>query len=176
MRSFRNLPALSPLRELFWGFRWMPFLVWYRHSHLSESILRFQMNAFSCMILKDIEENKKIRTTEIIESKTLFFPPPPETSLKKKNHSFHHEMCSWACDYKVIHICVCSVISESTTPWTTVGQAPWNFPSKNNGADWHFRLQGIFSGIDQPVFLSSSALAGRFFTSWATKEVLPCIL
>ena len=45
--------------------------------------------------------------------------------------------------------CVCvshSVMSNSATPWTTVGQAPLarNSPGKNTGVGCHFLLQGIF--------------------------------
>ena len=69
------------------------------------------MNAFSCMILKDIEENKKIRTTEIIESKTLFFPPPPETSLKKKKSfitSWNVLLSMWLQSNSHVYVCVLS--------------------------------------------------------------------
>ena len=48
---------------------------------------------------------------------------------------------------------------------------PWNFLGKNTGVGYHFLLQGNLSnpGIE-PASLVSPALAGRFFTTWATWE------
>ena len=41
-------------------------------------------------------------------------------------------------------VCVCSVVSDSATPWTVAHQllCPWNFPGKNTGVGCHFLLQG----------------------------------
>ena len=42
--------------------------------------------------------------------------------------------------------CVCSVVSDSATPWsvTTRLLCPWDSPGKNTGAGCHALLQGIF--------------------------------
>ena len=45
---------------------------------------------------------------------------------------------------------------------------PWNFPGKNTGVGYHALLQKIFP--TQELNPSSPALAGRFFTIWATWE------
>ena len=46
---------------------------------------------------------------------------------------------------------------------------PWDFPGENTGVGCHLLLQGIFPTEDwTPV----TCAAGRFFTIWATREVL----
>ena len=44
---------------------------------------------------------------------------------------------------------------------------PWNSPRQNTGVSSHTLLQGIFPTRDQTQV---SHIAGRFFTSWATRE------
>ena len=43
-------------------------------------------------------------------------------------------------------MCVCSVVSDSATPWTVARQAPlpWDSPGKNTGVGHHTLLQGTF--------------------------------
>jgi len=47
---------------------------------------------------------------------------------------------------------------------------PWGFPGKNTGVGYHFFLKGILP-ILPGIKPMSPALAGRFFTIWATREV-----
>ena len=48
---------------------------------------------------------------------------------------------------------------------------PWDSPGKNTGVGCHFLLQGIFQTQElNPCLLISPALAGGFFTIWATRE------
>ena len=58
-----------------------------------------------------------------------------------------------------------SVVSESLRPHGL--HSPWNSPGQNTGVGSLPLLQGIFptQGLN-PV----SHIAGRFFTSWATRE------
>ena len=51
------------------------------------------------------------------------------------------------------------------TPWNS----PWNSPGQNTGMGSHALLQGIYQPRDQ---IQVSCIAGRFFTSWATREAL----
>ena len=54
---------------------------------------------------------------------------------------------------------------------------PWDFPGKNTGVGCHFLLQGIFliQGTE-PMSLLSPALAGKFFTTRDTWEVLDGVM
>ena len=54
-----------------------------------------------------------------------------------------------------------SVVSDSLRPHGLY--RPWNSPGQNTGVGGHSLLQGIF-----PTQVSH--IAGRFFTSWATRE------
>ena len=62
----------------------------------------------------------------------------------------------------------CSVVSDSLRPHGLY--SPWNSPGQNTGVGSHSLLQGIFpiQGSNQGLLI-----AGRFFTSWATREALP---
>ena len=55
--------------------------------------------------------------------------------------------------------------------WTEVPgtrlHCQWDFPCKNTGVDWHSLLQGSSQSRNQTQI---SCTAGRFFTSWATRE------
>ena len=61
------------------------------------------------------------------------------------------------------------------TPWTVACQAPLSMdsPGKNTGVGCHALHQGIFltPGVE-PLSLMCPALAGRFFTTRATREAL----
>ena len=60
-----------------------------------------------------------------------------------------------------------SVVSDSL--WPHGLHSSWNSPGQNTGVDSLSLLQGI----SQPRDLTQvSCTAGRFFTSWATKEAL----
>ena len=50
---------------------------------------------------------------------------------------------------------------------------PWNSPGKNTEVGWRCLLQGLFltQGLN-PLYLTSPALAGGFFTTSATWEAL----
>ena len=59
------------------------------------------------------------------------------------------------------------------TLWSVAHQAPLSTdsPGENTGVGHHFLLQGIFlTPVIEPYFLTSPALAGRFFTTSATWE------
>ena len=58
-----------------------------------------------------------------------------------------------------------SVVSESLRPHGLY--SPWNSPGQNTGVGRLSLLQGIFPTRDRTQF---SLIAGRFFTSWATRE------
>ena len=58
-----------------------------------------------------------------------------------------------------------SVMSDSLQPHGLY--SPWNSPGQNTGVGGCFLLQGIFSTQDQTHV---SRIAGRFFTSRATRE------
>ena len=66
-------------------------------------------------------------------------------------------------------VCVCSVVSNSF----------WNFPGKNIGGGLPFPTPGDLPdrGVEPEslVSLTSLALAGRFFTYFATWEALPIL-
>ena len=59
--------------------------------------------------------------------------------------------------------CMCSVMSDSVTPWTISTRlfCPWNSPGQNTGVGCHFLLQGIFPTQDQTQV---SRIAGSRFT------------
>jgi len=59
----------------------------------------------------------------------------------------------------------CSVVSDSLWPHRLY--SPWNSLGQNTGAGSLSLLQGIFPTWDQTQV---SWIAGRFFTSWATRE------
>ena len=59
----------------------------------------------------------------------------------------------------------CSVVSDSWRPHRLY--SPWNSLGQNTGAGNLSLLQGIFPTWDQTQV---SRIAGRFFTSWATRE------
>ena len=66
----------------------------------------------------------------------------------------------------------CSIVSDSMWPHgvLTAGLlCPWNSPGKHTGVACHSMLQGIFptQGLNWV-----SWTAGRFFSSWATREAL----
>ena len=58
-----------------------------------------------------------------------------------------------------------SVLSDSL--WPNGLYSPWNSPGQNTGVGSLSLLQGIFPTQDQTQF---SHIAGRFFTSWATRK------
>ena len=60
-----------------------------------------------------------------------------------------------------------SVLSGSW--WPHGLYSPWNSPGQNTGVGSYSLLQGIFPPRDPT---QDSGITGRFFTSWATKEVL----
>ena len=70
---------------------------------------------------------------------------------------------------------VCSVVSDSATPWTVARQAPLSleFPRQDYYNGLPFPSLGDFtdSGI-KPASLVSPALAGGFFTTGITWEAL----
>ena len=59
----------------------------------------------------------------------------------------------------------CSVVSDSLRPHGLY--SPWNSLGQNTGVDSLSLLQGIFPPKD---WTQVSHIAGRFFTSWATRE------
>ena len=60
-----------------------------------------------------------------------------------------------------------SVVSDSLWPHGLYN--PWNSPGQNSGVDNFSLIQGIFPTRDQT---QASYIAGRFSTSWATREAL----
>ena len=76
-----------------------------------------------------------------------------------------------------MHVWVCawvlSPVRSSVTSWTVAHQAPQSveFPRQDFWSSCYFLLRGIFPDqrIETPS-LASPALAGRFYTSWATRE------
>ena len=102
-------------------------------------------------------------------------PEFPQIILKK---DIMHQAVSWVGSYKGNSFLIsgssplmywwkwsenCSVVSDSLRPHGL--HNPWNSPSQNTGVGSHSLLQGIF-----PTQVSH--IAGRFFTVWATREVL----
>ena len=77
-----------------------------------------------------------------------------------------------------LHVCVLSCFSRVqlfVTLWTIAHQAPLSmgFSSKNTGVGCHSLLQGIFlTQRSNKHLLTSPVLAGRFFTTSTTWEVL----
>ena len=70
---------------------------------------------------------------------------------------------------------VASVVSSSLRPHgleLTRLLRPWDSPGTNTGVGCHFLLQGLFPTQGSNPNLLSPALAGRFFTTCATWEVL----
>ena len=69
--------------------------------------------------------------------------------------------------------CVCSVVSDSATPWTAAHQAPLSvgFPRQEYCSGLSFTPPGDLPdpGIES-VSLTSPALASRFFTTSATEN------
>ena len=68
-----------------------------------------------------------------------------------RNSMNHSVLLLWSvCDVQSnVCVCVCSVVSDSVTPWTVTRQdALWNFPGKDTGVGCHFLLQG--NGSSQP--------------------------
>ena len=59
----------------------------------------------------------------------------------------------------------CSVMSNSLQPYGLY--SPWNSPGQNTEGGSYSLLQGISQPKDQTQV---SHIAGRFFTSWATRE------
>ena len=59
----------------------------------------------------------------------------------------------------------CSVLSDSLQPY----DSPWNSPGKDTRVDCHTVLQGSSQPRDQTQV---PCIAGRFFTSWATRILL----
>ena len=74
----------------------------------------------------------------------------------------------------VVHgVCVLSHVWFFATHGLYPARLPclWNFLGKNTGVGYHFLLQGNLSNPGtEPTSLVSPALAGRFFTTWATWE------
>ena len=61
-------------------------------------------------------------------------------------------------------MCVCSVMSDSVTPWTPARLlCPWDFPGKNPEVGYHSLLQGLFLAREG-TSLASPALTAEFFT------------
>ena len=80
---------------------------------------------------------------------------------------------SWPCSFHCIELVTVLLFRVWTkTPCKPRDCSPpglfcsWDFPGKNTGVSCYFLLQGIFltQGWD-PCFLTSPALAGRFFTT-----------
>ena len=69
----------------------------------------------------------------------------------------------------LVRVCVCALSCVSLPDSTARHLCPWNFPGKNTGAGCCIFLQGIFLTQGWNLRLVSSALAGGFFPSWATK-------
>jgi len=94
----------------------------------------------------------------------------------KKRGGNYTYVCARVLSYMYMCVLVCSVVSDSATPWTVAHQAP---PSAE------FFRQEFWSGLPfpppgdlpgpgiKPVTLSSPALASRFFTT--TPPGKPCI-
>ena len=59
----------------------------------------------------------------------------------------------------------CSVVLDSLGPHGLY--SPWNSPGQNTGVSSCSLLQGLFTTRDQTQV---SCIAGRFFTSWTTRE------
>ena len=64
-------------------------------------------------------------------------------------------------------MCLCAKMLQLCPILYDLMDCPWDSPSKNTGVSCHALLQGI-----EPAPLMSPALAGRFFTTSATWEVL----
>ena len=69
--------------------------------------------------------------------------------------------------------CMCCRVWLFVTPWTVASQAPLSmecFNARITGVDCYFLLQGIFPTKGSNQCLGTPALAGGFFTAWATWE------
>ena len=76
-----------------------------------------------------------------------------DSPLKSVQHSVYSNREIWEsipkqCWFKHLNVVLkiqsesCSVMSDSTTPWTI--HSPWNSPGQNTGAGSHSLLQGVF--------------------------------
>ena len=78
-------------------------------------------------------------------------------------------VCVCTCAHMLSHVRLFSTHACGWQPTRLL--CPWNSSGKKIWADCHFLLQGIFPTQESnPTSLLSPALAGRFFTSWATRE------
>ena len=95
-----------------------------------------------------------IRFSAIVlnHSNLLLLPLSPKVSL------YICESKKWKCS---------SDVPDSLRPHGL--HSPWNCPGQNTGVDCFSLLQGIFPTRDRTYV---SHIAGRFFTSWATREAL----
>ena len=93
-------------------------------------------------------------------------------------HAFSKEnVCVCACVCVCVCVCAhaCSIISIFVTPWTVAHQAPLSmeFSRIDNSNVLSFALSGDLCDLGfEPMSNVSPAMAGRFFTSQATREAL----
>ena len=105
----------------------------------------------------------------ILLSFSIFYMPISQTCLFTfwifQIFGAYHIVCVWVAQS---HPTLCDAMD-----WSPPGSSVHGIIlGKNTGLGCHFRLQGIFlthPGI-KSASLTSPALAGRFFTVWATRE------
>ena len=89
-----------------------------------------------------------------------------------------NHVCSWFQGLRPLptsakRCCHCWLVSKSCLTlqphvlWPATPLCLRDFPGRDTGADCHLFLQGIFQPRDRTQV---SHIAGRFFTSWATRE------
>ena len=76
-------------------------------------------------------------------------------------------------NFKILSVCGCihSCVQLKAAPWTVALLYPWNFPGENIGLPFPSPGDLPDPGIE-PTSLVSPALAGGFFTTSATWELI----
>ena len=74
-----------------------------------------------------------------------------------------------------MHVCALNCVGPFTSSWTATRQAPLSvgFPRQEYWSGLSFPPSGnLPHPRREPMSLAPAALAGRFFTNWATREAL----
>ena len=95
--------------------------------------------------------------------RTLYYFPLQEESIPTKDITKQHE-CLQA---KLLQSCL-TLWFYGLPPTRLL--CPWDSPGENTGVCCHAQLQGTFNPSIKPASLVFPALAGRFFTTSATRE------
>ena len=160
------------------------------------SLLKEEMNRHGNMLpiqLLEVSWQSRLGRYKIWLQKNVFIIENLENtdtykSMKTSQHKLHYQCFNdepsslnvymWAYISHYPHLYVlshifpcahmCSVVSDSVTPWIVARQAPlclWDSPGKNSGVGCRFFLQGIFWPRDQTRISCVSCLSSGFFAA-----------